>query len=587
MTELTWKVGGAQGEGIDSTGDIFAMVLNRRGHYVFAYRHFMSLIKGGHTNYKVRVSSKSKGYHGDGLDILVAFDQRTVDENGWELNEGAALIYDSSRIRSLKAPEGKDIKLCPIPVTEMAKEVGSSIMKNMVACGASAALVGITPDVFDSLIEDRFGKKGEQVVAKNKEAVQKGYDYALSHFGQLKELPDPEPEEDGGGHLFLSGNEAVALGALAAGCRYLSAYPITPATEIMYNALAHFPRFGGKVVQMEDEIAACMMAIGANYAGVRAMTSTSGPGFSLMQEAIGLAGISETPLVVVDVMRGGPGTGLPTKTEQSDLNELLYGSHGEIPRIVLTPTSVEECFRYTAEAFNLAEKYQCPVIVATDMFMGMSKQSVPVKAIDFSSIKIDRGELISDEELAQMAQGAFKRYALTETGISKRSIPGQKNGRFVALSNEHDEGATMEIEDPKTRVEQMKKRMRKLENFDADAIGYSYDGPETTELTLVGFGSTAAQIGEAVEILRSKGIKTGHLQLRLINPFPDAAVKRILEGAKRIVVVENNATGQLAERIRGRVGFHDKISSCLKFSGDPFTVKEILAYVQQEEGVTA
>src|SRR5690606_34184646 len=299
MTELTWKVGGAQGEGIDSTGEIFAMVLNRRGHYVFAYRNFMSLIKGGHTSYKVRVSPKKMGYHGDGLDILVAFDQRTVDENGWELNEGAALIYDSSRIRSLKAPEGKDIRLCPVPVTEMAKEVGSPIMKNMIACGVSAAMVGLTPDAFDSLIEDRFGKKGEQVVAKNKEAVQKGYEYALTHFGRIKELPAPEPAKDGGGHLFLSGNEATALGALAAGCRFLAAYPITPATEIMYTALAHFPRFGGKVVQAEDEIAACIMAIGANYAGVRAMTSTSGPGISLMQEAIGLSGITETPLVVV------------------------------------------------------------------------------------------------------------------------------------------------------------------------------------------------------------------------------------------------------------------------------------------------
>src|SRR5690606_22149454 len=478
------------------------------------------------------------------------------------------------------------IRLCPVPVTEMAKEVGSPIMKNMIACGVSAGLVGLSPDAFDSLIEDRFGKKGEQVVAKNKEAVKKGYDYALAHFGQLKKLPDPEPEEDGGGHLFLSGNEAVALGALAAGCRFLAAYPITPATEIMYAALAHFPRFGGKVIQAEDEIAACIMAIGANYAGVRAMTSTSGPGISLMQEAIGLAGITETPLVVVDVMRGGPGTGLPTKTEQSDLNELLYGSHGEIPRIVLTPTSVEECFRYTAEAFNLAEKYQCPVIVATDMFLGMSKQSVPVDAIDFSSISIDRGELISDEELAQMAQGAYRRSTVTESGISKRSIPGQKNGRFVALSNEHDDGAIEEIEDPQTRVEQMSKRMRKLKSFDADAIGYSYDGPETTEWTLVGFGSTAAQIQEAVAGLRSRGIRTGHLQLRVLNPFPDESVKRILEGAERMLVAENNATGLLAERIRARVGFHDNIASYLKFSGDPSTVKEILGHVHQEERVT-
>jgi len=578
-------VGGAQGEGIDSTGDIFATALNRMGYYLFAYRHFMSLIKGGHTNYKVRVAESPVGYHGDDLDILVAFDQRTIDENAHELTEDGVLIYDSGKLKSPVIPNGLQVKLCPVPVTDMAKELGSPIMKNMVAGGVSAAIVGLSADAFDSLIEERFGKKGESVVESNKAAVRAGFEFAMDRYGVLKQLPRPRPAEDGGGHLFISGNEAVGLGALAAGCRFLAAYPITPATEIMYTALAHFPKYGGKVLQAEDEIAACIMAIGANYAGVRAMTSTSGPGLSLMQEAIGLAGISETPLVIVDVMRGGPGTGLPTKTEQSDLNELVYGSHGEIPRIVLTPSTVEECFYYTAEAFNLAEKYQCPVIVATDLYLGMSKQSVPVGAIDFEKVTIDRGELISDEELLALAPGEYRRYAVTESGISKRSIPGQKNGRFVAMSNEHDEGANEEIEDPETRVQQMAKRMRKLDVFDPSALGVEYDGPETTELTLVGFGSTRAQIGEAVKQLREDGAKVGHLQIKVVKPFPDALVKQYLSGAKRIVVVENNATGQLAELIRARVGFHDKIRSCLKFSGDPFTVEEILAHCKLEQEV--
>jgi 2-oxoglutarate ferredoxin oxidoreductase subunit alpha len=585
LATLTWKVGGTQGEGIDSTGDIFATTLNRLGYYLFTYRHFMSLIKGGHTNYKVRVAESPVRYHGDDLDILVAFDQRTIDENVYELTEDGVLIYDSSKLKSPVIPDGIQVKLCPVPVTDMAKELGSPIMKNMVASGVSAAIVGLSADAFDSLIEERFGKKGESVVESNKAAVRAGFEFAMERYGVLKQLPNPQPADDGGGHLFISGNEAVGLGALAAGCRFLAAYPITPATEIMYTALAHFPKYGGKVLQAEDEIAACIMAIGANYAGVRAMTSTSGPGLSLMQEAIGLAGISETPLVIVDVMRGGPGTGLPTKTEQSDLNELVYGSHGEIPRIVLTPSTVEECFYYTAEAFNLAEKYQCPVIVATDLYLGMSKQSVPVGAIDFEKVTIDRGELISDEELLALTPGEYRRYAVTESGISKRSIPGQKNGRFVAMSNEHDEGANEEIEDPETRVQQMAKRMRKLDAFDPSALGVEYDGPETTEWTLVGFGSTRAQIGEAVKHLQVKGVKVGHLQIKVVKPFPDALVKRYLSGAERILVVENNATGQLAELIRARVGFHDKIQSCLKFSGDPFTVEEILAHCKLEQGV--
>ncbi|BCU82305.1 2-oxoglutarate ferredoxin oxidoreductase subunit alpha [Polycladomyces abyssicola] len=585
MATLTWKVGGAQGEGIDSTGDIFATTLNRLGYYLFTYRHFMSLIKGGHTNYKVRVAESPVRYHGDDLDILVAFDQRTIDENAHELTEDSVLIYDSGKLKSLVIPDGIQVKLCPVPVTDMAKELGSPIMKNMVASGVSAAIVGLSADAFDSLIEERFGKKGDSVVESNKAAVRAGFEFTMERYGVLKQLPNPQPADDGGGHLFISGNEAVGLGALAAGCRFLAAYPITPATEIMYTALAHFPRYGGKVLQAEDEIAACIMAIGANYAGVRAMTSTSGPGISLMQEAIGLAGISETPLVIVDVMRGGPGTGLPTKTEQSDLNELVYGSHGEIPRIVLTPSTVEECFYYTAEAFNLAEKYQCPVIVATDLYLGMSKQSVPVGAIDFEKVTIDRGELISDEELLALAPGEYRRYAVTESGISKRSIPGQKNGRFVAMSNEHDEGANEEIEDPETRVQQMAKRMRKLNAFDPSVLSVEYDGPETTKWTLVGFGSTRAQIGEAVKHLQDKGVKVGHLQIKVVKPFPDALVKRYLSGAERILVVENNATGQLAELIRARVGFHDRIQSCLKFSGDPFTVEEILAHCKLEQGV--
>lgn len=586
-SELTWKVGGAQGEGIDSTGEIFAMTLNRRGHYIFAYRHFMSLIKGGHTNFKVRVASDKVGYHGDGLDVLIAFDQKTIDYNWHELNENAVLIYDSSRIKSPSIPEDKPgVSQCPVPVTDMAKEVGSAIMKNMVACGVSAAIVGLKPDIFDTLIQDRFGKKGEKIVESNKTAIKAGYDYAMEHFGVLKSVPQATREKDGGGHVFLSGNEAISMGALFAGCRFLAAYPITPATEILYWALAHWPKYGGKIVQAEDEIAACIMAIGANYAGTRAMTSTSGPGLSLMQEAIGLAGISETPLVIVDVMRGGPGTGLPTKTEQSDLNELMYGSHGEIPRIVLTPSTVEECFDFTIQAFNLAEKYQCPVIVASDLFLGMSKQSLNVDDIDLEHIEIDRGDILTDEQLAALEERAYQRYKITESGISPRTIPGQKNGMFTALSNEHSEGSPVEIEDPETRKRMMDKRMKKLNDFDFGERAYEYDGPEETDITLAGFGSTVSQMKEAQAILEREGLKVGRLTVKVVKPFPDEAVKRVLQGAGNIVVVENNATGQFADLLKQRVGFHDKISNCLKYDGDPFTVKEILDHCEQFKGVT-
>lgn len=583
---LTWKVGGTQGEGIDSTGEIFATTLNRRGHYIFAYRHFMSLIKGGHTNFKVRVSTHKVGYHGDGLDVLIAFDQTTIDHNWHELNEDAVLIYDASKLKKPVIPTDKPgVHLCPVPVTDMAKNVGSAIMKNMVACGVSAAIVGLSSDIFNTLIEERFAKKGEKVVASNKAAIQAGFDYALEAYGVLKSVPAPASETDAGGHVYISGNEAVSMGALFAGCRLLAAYPITPATEIMYWALANWPKYGGKVVQAEDEIAACMMAIGANYAGTRAMTSTSGPGFSLMQEAIGLAGISETPLVVVDVMRGGPATGLPTKTEQSDLNELLYGSHGEIPRIVLAPSTVEECFYYTIEAFNLAEQYQCPVIVASDLFLGMSKQSLALGDIDPDQVTIDRGALLSDDALAELPARTYARYQVTDSGVSPRAIPGQKNGMFTALSNEHGESSPVEIEDPETRVLMMDKRMKKLTTFDFGERAYAYDGPAETDITLAGFGSTVSQMKEVAAVLRAQGVKVGVLTVKVLTPFPDAPVSDILAGAGKIVVVENNATGQFAALLKQRVGFHSKMSSCLKYSGDPFTVQEILAHCAQVKGV--
>jgi 2-oxoglutarate ferredoxin oxidoreductase subunit alpha len=581
LKDLTWKVGGAQGEGIDSTGEIFSSTLNRMGYYVFAYRHFMSLIKGGHTNYKVRVSDQPVHYHGDSLDVFIVFDQRSIDENLHELGDGSIIIYDPKDLDA-KVPEGFNIKLCPVPMSEIAKDVGNVIMKNMVACGASAAIVGLPLDGFDSVVQDRFGKKGENIIKSNKEALQRGFDYCMEHYGQLKKLP-PRPGTQG--HYFISGNEAIGVGTLMAGCRLLAQYPITPATEVMYWLIANMPKYGGKIIQAEDEIAACIMAIGANYAGARAMTATSGPGFSLMMEALGFAGISETPLVIVDVQRGGPSTGLPTKVEQSDLNEMLYGSHGESPRIVLIPSTIKECYEFMARAFNLAEQYQCPVIVGSDLFLGMSKQSIATDKIDVNLIPIDRGARISDEELAELEKGAYKRFKITDSGISPRAIPGQKNGIFVSTSNEHDENR-YEIEDPETRNAMMKKRDRKLSTFDSSDWGVEFNGSGKEEIILVGFGSTYAQLSEARQALQAAGVEVGHLHLKALMPFPDDQVKALLQSAHRILVIENNFTGQAAQLVRQRVGMHDRIHQLNKFDGNPLTVKEIVNETKKLQGVT-
>jgi len=582
LKDLKWKVGGAQGEGIDSTGEIFAITLNRLGYNLFAYRHFMSLIKGGHTNYKVRICSDPINYHGDDLDILIAFDQRTINENYHELKDNSILIYDSSKFTA-KLPDLKiNVNLCPIPIYEVAQRLGNSIMKNMVAVGASCAAVDLDIAYFHEVIEDIFKKKGEKIIALNKEAIQMGYDYFKENF---KDISTKLPENTGERrkHLFITGNEAVGLGALNGGCRFLAAYPITPATEIMYQALAVFPKFGGRVIQAEDEIAACIMAIGGNYAGVRTMTSTSGPGLSLMMEALGLAGISETPLVIVDVQRGGPGTGLPTKTEQSDINELIYGSHGEIPRIVLVPTTIDEAFYFIQIAFNFAEKYQCPVLVGTDLFLGMSKKSVT--DLDFAKIKIERGLLQSAEDLTKYDDGTFKRYNLdTDSGISPRSIPGQINGRYVALGNEHDENG-YEIEDKELRIKMMDKRFKKLANFDFSEVDLYYSGEDNPETLIVGFGSTYSQIAEACQSLKADGQSVAHLQLKILHPLPVEDLTKRINTAKRVFVVENNATGQVLKLIKGEVAAHEKFSSILKYDGDPFTVQEIIKGVNAKGAI--
>ncbi len=577
IQEIGWKVGGEQGEGIDSTGEIFAWTMHRLGYYIFAYRHFMSRVKGGHTNYKIRVANRQTEHHGDDVHILVAFDQETVNYNWNELVDGAVVIADGTTGEIAPAKPDSKVHFYQIPLVGLAKEAGSAIMKNMVAIGVTAAIVGLVPEDFLAFIEEKFKKKGNQVVESNLDAVRLGYNYYNEHFGDVHFSLPQKPVKSEKKHLYISGNEAIALGALAGGCRVLAAYPITPATEIMYALVKYLPMYGGVVVQTEDEIAAVNMALGANYAGTRAMTSTSGPGFSLMMETLGLSGISETPLVIVDVQRSGPSTGLPTKTEQSDLYEALYGSHGEFPRIVLAPTSIEECFHFGAEAFNLAEKYQCPVIIASDLYLGMSKGSID--DLDTSIININRGKLIQQKDLEGVQRGEFKRYQVTEDGISPRAIPGMKGGKFIALGNEHDEYG-LEMEDQDMRVKQMNKRARKLDQFN-ELVGATLEGSKDAQIMLVGFGSTRGIVSEAQEVLEARGMQVSHGHISVLDPFPVELLRPYIEGADMVLVVELNSKGQLADQLKLHYGHQDHILSCLKYNGDPMTVKEILTRVEE------
>ncbi len=570
--QLSWKVGGQQGEGIESTGEIFSIALNRMGYYLYGYRHFSSRIKGGHTNNKIRVSTSQVRSVSNDLDILVAFDQETIDVNFYELHQNGIVIADEKFQPTI--PEGSNVTLYVVPFTKIAKDLGNALMKNMVAVGASSAILQLDPELFREVVESIFGRKGESVVENNMEAIRKGSQYVQDQAsGNISTMK--LEKADGKRRMYMIGNDAIALGFLSGGCRFMSAYPITPASEIMEYMIKKLPEFGGTVIQTEDEMAAATMAIGANYAGVRTITASAGPGLSLMMESIGLAGMTETPLVIVDTQRGGPSTGLPTKQEQSDLMAMIYGTHGEIPKVVMAPSTVQEAFHDAVEALNIADEYQCPVILLSDLQLSLGKQTV--EPLDQRSISIRRGKIKENKALPVLEKGeTFKRYETTEDGVSPRVLPGTKNGIFHVTGVEHNEvGKPSEL--AQNRQAQMDKRMRKLNYLPKTFKMPVYkDTPhELADVLLVGFNSTRGTIEEAKLLLEKDGYKVNHAQIRLIHPFPIDEMLPLISSANKVLVIEHNATGQLASILRMNVGHAHKMASVLKYDGTPFKPGEM------------
>lgn len=583
-SQVSWKVGGQQGEGIESTGEIFATAMNREGYYLYGYRHFSSRIKGGHTNNKIRVSTTPVHAISDDLDILIAFDQETIELNHHEMRDDSVIIVDAKAKPS--RPENCKAQLIVLPFTDIAKELGTKLMKNMVAIGATCAIMDLDIKSFESLIANTFGKKGENIVDMNVQALHAGYEAMKEEMTDLKgdyhlEASQSEP------HLYMIGNDAIGLGAISAGSKFMAAYPITPASEIMEYMIENLPKVNGAVIQTEDEIAAATMAIGANYAGVRAFTASAGPGLSLMMESIGLSGMTETPLVIVNTQRGGPSTGLPTKEEQSDLMQMIYGTHGDIPKIVVAPTDAEDSFYLTVEAFNLAEEYQCPVIILSDLQLALGKQTV--EQLDFSRVEIKRGELLqSDIERDEDDKSYFKRYALTASGVSPRPIPGVKGGIHHVTGVEHSpEGKPSES--AQNRQEQMDKRMRKTEKLLINEPVIDDQPYDEADILYIGFISTKGAIQEGKARLEDEGIKVNHLQIKQLHPFPTHIVQEAVDKAKKVVVVEHNYQGQLANILKMNVNVHQKLINQTKYDGTPFLPHEIeekgLEIAKETEGV--
>lgn len=569
-SQISWKVGGQQGEGIESTGEIFATAMNRKGYFLYGYRHFSSRIKGGHTNNKIRVSTSPVHAISDDLDILIAFDQETIELNHHEMREDSIIIADAKA--KPKKPENCVAQLIELPFTSTAKELGTALMKNMVAIGATSALMDLNISTFETLIDNMFSKKGNKVVDMNIQALNMGYDLMKQ---QVTNVNGDFTLENGSGHphLYMIGNDAIGLGAIVAGSRFMSAYPITPASEIMEYMIANLPKVDGTVVQTEDEIAAATMAIGANYAGVRGFTASAGPGLSLMMESIGLSGMTETPLVIINTQRGGPSTGLPTKQEQSDLMQMIYGTHGDIPKIVVAPTDAEDAFYLTMEAFNLAEEYQCPVILLSDLQLSLGKQTV--KTLDFNKIDIRRGEIIqSDIERAEDDKAYFKRYALTTSGVSPRPIPGVKGGIHHVTGVEHnEEGKPSEA--PMNRQNQMEKRMRKTESLVTNNPVLLNEHEDEADILYIGFISTKGAIGEGAERLERQGVKVNTMHIRQLHPFPKDIVQQAINKASKVIVAEHNYQGQLSSILKMNTQVNDKLVNQTKYDGKPFLPYEI------------
>ena len=567
--DVNFMVGGEAGQGVQSVGFILAKAFARGGYHIFADQDYESRVRGGHNFFRVRAADFRVGAIAEPVDMLLALNRDSIDLHQNKLAEGGVTVFDSEKITDVP---GNDAQFS-VPLERLATETGGhKLMANSVAVGAALGLIEYAFETLSPILVEHFG--GGEVGENNIKAARAGYDYARQNFkGKFAHRLNPLGDSK---RMLLTGNEAIALGAVAAGCKFMAAYPMTPASSIMEYMATRGKDYNLVVVPAEDEIAAVNMIIGASYAGVRAMTATSGGGFCLMVEGLGLAGITETPIVVVNAQRPGPAIGLPTRTEQGDLEFVLHASHGEFPRAVLAPASVEDCFWLTVKAFNLAEKFQLPVIMLTDHHLASTYATV--EPFDLSQVTIDRGLLYSPEEGSAPAE--YRRHEITRSGISPRAFPGQTEALVVTDSDEHDETGHL-IEDAETRTRMMQKRLRKLFSLKKDMTTPEIYGPKKADITLIGWGSTYGAIHEAADMLNKEGHITNSLHLNELWPFPTQAVAEVMSHSAASYVVENNATGQLARLIQREV-LKEAGNHILKYDGRPFTPEYIVQQVRKE-----
>lgn len=572
------RIAGAAGDGIASTGEVFGKICSRLGLHVMAYNAYQSAIRGGHVWLQLNVGSKKTLSHGEAPDVAILLNRTSPDLHIPQMKKGGVVFYNSSLITQEVAKLREDITVYGLPFKELVTEPGvESVMANTMLLGCVIQLLGLDPQTGMDFIADRFRKKGEKIVGLNQRIFSLGIEWVKKNAKPL----DLQLKGDSKKRMFLTGNQAFGMGLLAHGIKFYAAYPMSPSTGILHYLATKAKSHKIVVKQTEDEIAAVNFIIGAAHAGVRAATATSGGGFSLMVEGVGLAGMLEEPIVIINVQRGGPSTGIPTKQEQGDLNMVLGASQGDFPRIILAPKDTEDAFYTVGRAFNLAEKYQTPVLILSDLFLSEHFQTIEPFT---SMLPIERGKLVN-----QVSGGSYKRFLLTEDGVSPRLIPGTPQGMYVAASDEHDEVGNVISDvlaglpdslDIRNKIHT--KRMKKLEVARKEDMKLpSVTGPKNAELSLLGWGATYDAIEEACQYLNADGLSVNHIHFTDLYPLPIEGVRDMLEACKEIIAVENNYSSQMTRLIRAETAFDIK-RTVNRFDGEPFTGEDIYKRVKKE-----
>ena len=570
--DFALAIGGEAGQGIATPGDVLARIFVRRGLHLNTYNAYQSIIRGGHIFLTVRVSDREINTHGDKLDLLVCLNQDTMDRHLGLMSRGGRVVFNSDTISP--NGDGNGAELCPVPVGALTKS-RNKLMQNTVGVGVIMALLRLDFQILEDSLSLRFQRQGQAVVDENVGVARAGYDHAIANF---KPFPDQLPT--GPKPLAVwSGNEALAMGGAAAGVTFYAAYPMSPATGVLHWMAQNARNLGIMVRQVEDEIGVANMVIGAAHVGCRAMCATSGGGFALMSEAVGSAGMMEIPAVFINVQRAGPSTGVPTKTEQGDLWQVLGASQGDFERLVVAPRSALDAFYTVPELFNLADKCQCPGIIISDLLISEGRFSVDPDQIDMHP-SIDRGELIIEPS----ATDGYLRYKDTESGVSPRALAGLEGYIHVVATDEHDEDSTLlsdEFTNPHKRRRMVEKRARKFKNIVDQIEAPKIEGPEDAEVTLIGWGSTYSVIQDAMELLKEQGVTINHLSIKWIVPFHADAVNSIISRAKRTIIVENNYSGQFFRFLRSETGFTPD-GHIRKYDGEPFMPHHVVDGVLEQ-----